>query len=146
MCTKRGTRLYISVASTKEPEEREYSRSCIQERVCIWSAEKDLDSVELETMWWTSGACLHMVCKEDLHSAELKTMRILRNPTTVMTANDEVETREEATIYVKEQDLFVTVKLLEETTAVLALGKLCEDHGFTYHCISGQKTTSEQKW
>ena len=50
-------------------------------------------------------------------------------PTTVMTANGEVQTREEATVYVKELDLFVTVLLLEETPTVLSLGKLCEDHG-----------------
>ena len=29
--------------------------------------------------------------------------------------------------------------LLEETLAVLSLGRLCEDHGSTYHWISGQK-------
>ena len=58
-----------------------------------------------------------MVCKNDLNSAELKTMWISRNPTTVMTSNGEVQTREEATVYVKELDLFVTVVLLEETAA-----------------------------
>ena len=51
----------------------------------------------------------------------------------VMTANGEVQTREEATIHVKELDLFVTVMLLEETPAVLSLGKLCEVRGYTYH-------------
>ena len=56
-----------------------------------------------------------MVSKKDLNSAELETMRISRNPTTVMTANGEVQTREEATVYVKELDLFVTLMLLEET-------------------------------
>ena len=56
-----------------------------------------------------------------------------------MTANGEVQTREEATVYVKELDLFMTVMLLEETPAVLSLVKLCEDHGYTYHWISGQK-------
>ena len=44
-----------------------------------------------------------------------------------MTANGEVQTRYEATVYVKELDSFVTVMLLEETLAVLSLGKLCED-------------------
>ena len=58
-------------------------------------------------------------------------MRNLKNPTTVMTANGEVQGREEATVYVKELDLFVKVMLLEETPAVLSLGKLCEDHGYT---------------
>ena len=62
-----------------------------------------------------SGACMHMVSKKELKSAELETMRMSRNPTTVMTANGEVQTREEATVYVTELDLFVTVMLLEET-------------------------------
>ena len=56
-----------------------------------------------------------------------------------MTANGEVQTREEATVYVKEFDLFGTVMLLEESLAVLSLGKLCDDHGYTYHRTSGQK-------
>ena len=29
--------------------------------------------------------------------------------------------------------------LLEDTPAVLSLGKLCEDHGYTYHWTSGQQ-------
>ena len=41
-------------------------------------------------------------------------MRTSRSSTTVMTANGEVQTREEATVYVKELDLFVTVMLLDE--------------------------------
>ena len=82
---------------------------------------------------------MHMVSERDLNSAELETMRTSRSPTTVMTANGEVQTREGATVYVKELDLFVTVMLLEETVAVLSLEKLCEDHGYTYHWTSGQK-------
>ena len=35
-----------------------------------------------------------------------------RGPTTVMTANGEVRTNKEATIYVKELDFFVNVMLL----------------------------------
>ena len=86
-----------------------------------------------------SGASMHVVSKKDLNSAELETMRTSRSPTTVMTGNAEVHTREEATENVKELDLFVTVMLLEETRAVLSLVKLCEDHGYTYHWTSGQK-------
>ena len=33
----------------------------------------------------------------------------------------------------------MTVKLLEDTPAVLTLGKLCEDHGYSYEWTSGQK-------
>ena len=85
-----------------------------------------------------SKVCI-LSARGDLNSAELETMRSSKNPTTVMTANGEVQTREEATVYVKELDLFVTVMLLEETPAVLSLGKLCEDHGYNYHWTSGQK-------
>ena len=56
-----------------------------------------------------------------------------------MAANDDVQTKEEATVYVKQLDLFVKVMLLEETPAVLSLGTLCEDHGYAYHWISGRK-------
>ena len=67
-----------------------------------------------------SKASVHMVSKKDLNSAELETMRTSRSPTTVMTANGEVQTREEAIVYVKQLDLFVKVMLLEETPAVLS--------------------------
>ena len=49
-----------------------------------------------------SGAGMHMVSKKGLNSAELETVKISKNPTTVMTANGEVQTREEATVFVKE--------------------------------------------
>ena len=65
-----------------------------------------------------SGASVHMVSKRDLNSAVLETMRTSRIPTTVMTANSEVQTNKEATVFVKELDLFVTVMLLEETPTV----------------------------
>ena len=74
-----------------------------------------------------------MVSKRDLDSAELETMWTSKNPTTVMTANGEAQTREEATVFVKELDLFVTVMFLEEIPTVLSVGKLCEDHGYNYH-------------
>ena len=60
-------------------------------------------------------------------------------PISLVTANGEVQTREEATVYVKELDSFLTMMLLEETFAVLSLGKLCEDHGKTCHWTNGQK-------
>ena len=40
-------------------------------------------------------------------------MRTSRSLTTVMTANGEVQTNKEATVYVRELDFFVTVMLLE---------------------------------
>ena len=53
----------------------------------------------------------------------------------VLTTNGEVHTHEEAQVFVHDLNLIVTVQLLEETLAVLSLGKLCEDHG--YSCDHG---------
>ena len=80
-----------------------------------------------------------MVSRKDLNSAELETVKVSKMPTTVVTANGEVQTREDATVHARELDLFVTVMLLENTLAALSLGKLCEDHGYTYHWTSGPK-------
>ena len=90
---KAGTYFFVEewvlpAASTKEPEEREFVVD--------------------------SGASMHVVSKKDLNAAELDTMRTPRSPTTVMTANGEVQNREEATAYVKQLDLFVKVVLLED--------------------------------
>ena len=82
----------------------------------------------------------HMVSKKDLNSSKYwKTVRVSESPTTVVTTNGEVLTRHEATIYVRELDLFVTIMFLEDTCAFLPLRKFCEDHGCNYQWTSGQK-------
>ena len=60
--------------------------------------------------------------KKDLSSDELDTFR---------TANEEVQTNEEAQVYVQNLDLFVTVQFLDETSPVMSLGKLCSEHGYS---------------
>ena len=57
----------------------------------------------------------------------------------VITANGEVQTHEEAIVYVKELDIFLTMKVLENTPAVLSLGKLCDENGYSYEWINGRK-------
>ena len=42
-------------------------------------------------------------------------------------------------MYVKELDLFLTMKVLEDTPAVLSLGKLSDEHGYSYEWITGEK-------
>ena len=86
-----------------------------------------------------SGASMHMISKKDLNAAELDTLTTSRSPTTVITANGEVQTHEEAAVYVKELDICLTMKVLENTPAVLSLGKLCDEHGYSYVCINGQE-------
>ena len=44
-----------------------------------------------------------------------------------------------ATLFVKELEKFLTMKLLEDTPAVLSLRKLCDEHGYSYEWINGQK-------
>ena len=86
-----------------------------------------------------------MISKKDLSNAEMDTLTKSCSPTTVITANGEVRTHEEATVYVKELDIFLTMKVLEDTPAVLSLGKLCDEHGYSYEWINGQKTKSHLK-
>ena len=81
---------------------------------------------------------MHMISKKDLNSAEVETVPTSRSPTTVITANGEVQPHEEATVYVREMDIFLTMKVLEDTPAVLSLGKLCDEHGYSYEWINGQ--------
>ena len=73
---------------------------------------------------------MHRLNKK-LSSRELDAPRTSRKPTTVVTANGEVQTNEEAQVCVHDLDLFVTVQILDDTPAVLSLGKLCEEHGNT---------------
>ena len=49
-----------------------------------------------------SGASMHMLSRKDLNSAELETVRISKSPTTVVTANGQVQTNEVATVHVNE--------------------------------------------
>ena len=86
-----------------------------------------------------SRASMHMLSKKDLSSAEIDTLWRSRIPTTVVTANGEVQTNEEAQVYVHDLGLFVTVQLLEDTLAVLSFGKLFEEHGYSYERTSGQR-------
>ena len=82
---------------------------------------------------------MHMISKKDLNSTELETVTTSKSPTTVITANGEVQTNEEATVNVRELGIFLTMKVLEDTPAVLSLGKLCDEHGYSYEWINGQK-------
>ena len=85
------------------------------------------------------GASMHMISRKGLNSAELETVTTLRSPMTLFTANGEVQTHEEATVHVRELEKFLTMKLLEDTPAVLSLGKLCDEHGYSCEWINGQK-------
>ena len=82
---------------------------------------------------------MHTISKKDLNSAELETVTTSRSPTTVITANGEVQTHEEATVHVKELEIYMTMRVLQDTPAVLSPGKLCDEHGYSHEWITGQK-------
>ena len=82
---------------------------------------------------------MYMVSEKDLNSAEMDTLTTSRVPTIVITANGEVQTHEEATVLCQRIGIFVTMKVLEDMPAVLSLGKLCDEHGYPYELINGQK-------
>ena len=50
-----------------------------------------------------------------------------------------MQTHEEATVDVEELDISLTMKVVEDTPAVLSLGKLFDEHGYSYEWINGQK-------
>ena len=88
----------------------------------------------------TIPASMHMINKKDLNSAEMVTLTKSCSPTTVVTTNGEVQTHEEATVYVKELDIFLTMKVLDNTPPALSLGKLlCDENGYSYEWINRQK-------
>ena len=88
---------------------------------------------------------MHTISKKDLNSAELEAVTTSRSPTTVKTANGEVQTNVEATVYLRELDIFLTMKVLEDTPAVLSPGKLCDEHGYSYEWINGRGTRTPLK-
>ena len=61
---------------------------------------------------------MHMISKKDLSDSEMDTVTKSCSPTIVITANGEVQTHEGAIVYVKELDIFLTMKVLEKTQAV----------------------------
>ena len=87
-----------------------------------------------------SGASMHMVSKKDLNSAELEIMRISRSPTTMKTANGEVQIREEATVHVK------TIGLIRQSYVFLRKLPQFFPLGNSVRLDQRSKTTSHQKW
>ena len=63
---------------------------------------------------------MHMISTKDLRKAEMDTLTKLCSPTMVITTTGEVQTHEEAIVYVKELDISLTMKVLENTPAVFA--------------------------
>ena len=86
---------------------------------------------------------MHMMSKKK-NSGEMDTVRRSRAPAVVSTANRKFKTHEEAQVFVHDLNLFVIVQVLDGTPAVPSFGKLCEEHGYFYEWVSGQKPRFDQ--
>ena len=118
----------------KEPQRAAFFSS--PENRCLLALNLNLEEREFVV---DSRASMHMISKKDLSDAEIDTLTKSCSPTIVMTANGEVQTHEDATVHVKELGIFLTMKVLEDTPAVLSLGQLCDENGYSYEWINGQK-------
>ena len=107
---------------------------CTSDLVMIWTMDLEISQhhpesvhyfVLIKILWSSSGY--------------KKRLTTSRSPMTVITANGEVQTHEEATVCVKELDIFLIVQVLENTPAVLSLGKPCDENGQSYECLSTVK-------
>ena len=56
------------------------------------------------------GTSVHILSRKDSNAEELAIMSVLQKPTKDVSANDEVQTNEEVTMYVKDMALFVIVQ------------------------------------
>ena len=66
---------------------------------------------------------MHMIRKKDLSYAEMDILRKSCSPTIVITANGEVQTQEEAIVYVQELDIFLTMEVLENHASSIVVWK-----------------------
>ena len=87
-----------------------------------------------------SGASMHMISKKDLSNAENWYFdEIVWSYDSHIRQWRSANAWREAKVYVKELDIFLTMKVLQNTPAVLSLGKLCDENGYSYEWINGQK-------
>ena len=127
-------KLAKNVLKLKEPERATFFSS--PENRCHLASSLKPEEREFVV---DSGASMHMISKKDLSKAEMDTLTKSCSPTAVITANGEVQTHEEAIVYVKDLDIFLIMKVFENTLAVLSLGKLCDENGYSYEWINGQE-------
>ena len=66
---------------------------------------------------------MHMISKKDLSDAEMDNLTKSCSPTIVLTASGEVQTHQEATVYVKELDIFLTMKVFEKHASSIVARK-----------------------
>ena len=88
---------------------------------------------------------MHMISNKDLSDAEMDILTTSRSPTTVITANGEVQTHEEATVYVKELDICLTESPWEHASSITVRKAFRWKRLFFVRVDQRSKTTSHSK-
>ena len=68
-------------------------------------------------------------------------MKYVGRPIAITTANGEVEIHAQVRAYVKELGIYVWAYVLDCDVAVLSLGMLCDEEGFTYQWVANSPPT-----
>ena len=88
---------------------------------------------------------MHMISKKDLNAAELETVTTLRSPTTVVTANCEVQMHEEAIVYFRKLDFLDNETPRGYASSSIA-GKALQWTRMFIRVDQRSKATSHLKW
>ena len=88
-----------------------------------------------------SGASFHLVASGTLSREEKATMKYVGRPIPITTANGEVKVHAQVRVYVKELEIYVWAYVLDCDVAVLSLGMLCDEEGFTYQWVPNRPPT-----
>ena len=107
-------KLAQSVFKFKEQERATFFS--LSENRCLPASTVKLEEREFVVDF---GASMLMISKKYVNDAEMDTLTKSCSPAIVITANGEVQTHQEATVYVKELDIFLTMKVLDNTPAAL---------------------------
>ena len=68
-------------------------------------------------------------------------MKYVGNPIPITTANGEVKIHVQVRVYVRELGISVWAYVLDCDVAVLSLGMLCDEEGFTYNWVPNEAPT-----
>ena len=80
-----------------------------------------------------------MLGQSSLLPFERKTIRTADATRNIQTANGVIEVRKEANVFVEDLNIWIWAMLVVDSPAVISLGVLCQEHGFSYVWESGQQ-------
>ena len=79
-----------------------------------------------------SGASFHLIGYNKLTKSERATVRTVKEPFSIQSANGTITVKEEAQIYVPALEIWIWAQLVEDCPAVLSLGTLCSKQGWNH--------------